>query len=163
MTELTLEQLRFARAIGATDSLIPRATDKKLDDIAFYRNITKSAYEFFSADISGWRKTKGVPYYKTQKINFTPLDEAVQEEPQADMVNNPRNKYMREIKPGVWVDVYDVIQAWKVTNSAQQHLIKKALQGGQRGHKDYETDMHDIIASATRAIELDCAAQELGK
>lgn len=89
---------------------------------------------------------------------------AEQPDPKADMVNKPpHNKYMREIKPGVWVDVYDVIQAWKVTNSAQQHLIKKALQGGQRGHKDYETDMHDIIASATRAIELDHAAQALGK
>lgn len=38
------------------------------------------------------------------------------------------NKYLREIKPGVWVDVYDVLSAWGVTNPALQHLIKKALQ-----------------------------------
>lgn len=65
------------------------------------------------------------------------------------------NKYQREIKPGVWVDVYDVLNAWKVTNPALQHLLKKALQPGERGHKDLETDLKDIIASAQRAYELE--------
>lgn len=64
-------------------------------------------------------------------------------------------KYQREIKPGVWVDVYDVICAWAVTNPALQHLLKKALQPGERGHKDLETDLQDIISSAQRAYELE--------
>ena len=64
------------------------------------------------------------------------------------------NKYLREIKPGVMVDVYDVLAAWDVSNPALQHLIKKALQAGNRGHKDLETDMQDIIDSAIRAKEL---------
>ncbi|RUR49012.1 hypothetical protein ELY37_02920 [Vreelandella populi] len=59
------------------------------------------------------------------------------------------------MKPGVFVDVYDVLQAWAVTNPALQHLIKKALAPGQRGHKDLETDMNDIVASAQRAKELE--------
>lgn len=66
-----------------------------------------------------------------------------------------RNKYMREIKPGVWVDVYDVLHAWRVQNPALQHLIKKALQPGERGHKTMEQDMDDIVASALRARELE--------
>lgn len=57
-------------------------------------------------------------------------------------------------KHEVWVDVYDVINAWAVNNPAQQHLIKKALQAGDRGHKDYAEDMDDIIASAERAKDL---------
>jgi len=65
------------------------------------------------------------------------------------------SKYHREIKPGVFIDVYDVLQAWDVRNAALQHLIKKALQPGARGHKDLETDMNDIIASAKRAKELE--------
>lgn len=69
-----------------------------------------------------------------------------------DMVK--RSKYHREIKPGVWIDVYDVIKAWAVDNPAQQHLIKKALQAGDRGHKSYDQDMEDIIASAVRAKQL---------
>lgn len=65
-----------------------------------------------------------------------------------------RIKYHREIKPGVWVDVYDVLNAWGVSNPALQHLIKKALQPGQREHKDRATDLEDIVKSAIRAKEL---------
>jgi len=64
------------------------------------------------------------------------------------------NKYMRKIK-GVELDVYDVIQAWDVRNPALQHLIKKALQAGNRGHKTLDQDLDDIIASAHRAKELE--------
>lgn len=64
------------------------------------------------------------------------------------------NKYQREIKPGVFVDVYDVLQAWRVTNPALQHLIKKALAPGERGHKTCAEDLRDIEASARRAVEL---------
>lgn len=65
------------------------------------------------------------------------------------------SKYLREIKPGVFVDVYDVLMAWNVTNPALQHLIKKALQAGDRGHKSREQDLQDIIDSAIRAKELE--------
>lgn len=65
------------------------------------------------------------------------------------------NKYLREIKPGVFVDVYDVLKAWDVRNPALQHLVKKALAVGQRGHKDAAEDLRDIVDSAVRARELD--------
>lgn len=65
-----------------------------------------------------------------------------------------RSKYHREIKPGVWVDVYDVLNAWVVSNPALSHLVKKALQPGQRGHKDRAADLDDIVKSAVRAKEL---------
>lgn len=63
------------------------------------------------------------------------------------------NKYSREIKPGVNVDVYDVLVAWGVTSPELQHLIKKALQPGRRGRKSYMEDLKDIRASIDRAIE----------
>ena len=66
-----------------------------------------------------------------------------------------QNKYQREIRPGVWIDVYDVLHAWDVQNPALQHLIKKALQPGQRGHKTRREDLADILASARRACELE--------
>lgn len=67
------------------------------------------------------------------------------------------NKYIKVIKNhegSLAVDVYDVLQAWRVTNPALQHLIKKALQCGSRGHKTQEEDLQDILASAKRAIEI---------
>lgn len=65
-----------------------------------------------------------------------------------------KSKYHREIKPGVFVDVYDVLHAWGVINPALQHLIKKALQPGGRGHKTLLEDLNDIIVSANRAYDL---------
>jgi hypothetical protein len=72
-------------------------------------------------------------------------------------MKNP--KYNKQIKPGVTVDVYDVLQAWNVTNPALQHMIKKALQCGQRGHKDTAEDMADIVACALRAQEIELELQ----
>lgn len=63
------------------------------------------------------------------------------------------SKYNRPCK-GITIDVYDVLKAFNVTCPALQHLIKKALAVGQRGHKDASEDLKDILASAKRAIEL---------
>jgi hypothetical protein len=81
------------------------------------------------------------------KRRFEIIDEGVVEQPVS-------NKYMREVKPGVWVDVYDVIRAWNVVDPCLQHLLKKALASGQRGHKDLKEDLDDILASAKRAVEM---------
>ncbi|MGL5529085.1 MAG: hypothetical protein ACRDCI_12070 [Plesiomonas shigelloides] len=64
------------------------------------------------------------------------------------------SKYTKQIR-GVSIDVYDILKAWGVTNPALQHLIKKALQCGERGHKDAQQDLQDIIDSAVRAKELE--------
>ena len=66
------------------------------------------------------------------------------------------NKYQRQIN-GATLDVYDVLQAWGVTNPAIQHAIKKLLQPGQRGHKDLLQDLQEAHESIVRAIELEAA------
>ena len=65
-----------------------------------------------------------------------------------------RTHYHVEIALDIWVDVYDVLLAWGVTNPAYQHLIKKALKPGNRGHKDLMTDAQDIVDSAIRGKQL---------
>jgi hypothetical protein len=70
------------------------------------------------------------------------------------------SKYDRKIRGKytdyeIIVDVYDVLEAFDVRNSALQHLIKKALCVGIRGHKDKSEDLQDIIDSAIRAKELE--------
>lgn len=66
-----------------------------------------------------------------------------------------RSKYHREVKPGVWVDVYSVLVAFGVTNPADAHAIKKMLLPGKRGHKDAIQDRREAIKSLQRAIELE--------
>lgn len=83
----------------------------------------------------------------------------------AVQVTANQNKYSKLIRgkdqegnvASVYVDAYDVLTAWEVQNPALQHLIKKALQPGERGHKNMVEDLKDIIASAKRALELEMA------
>lgn len=73
------------------------------------------------------------------------------------LLEKPRvepNKYKRVIN-GASVDVYDILKAYEVNNPALQHLIKKALCAGLRGHKDRKTDMKEILSAANRALELE--------
>lgn len=65
------------------------------------------------------------------------------------------NKYQREIKPGVVVDVYDVLEAFRVECPALAHGIKKLLMPGARGAKSVEQDKQEAIDSILRSIELD--------
>lgn len=93
------------------------------------------------------------PELMTDKYKFDPFA-SVEDASTAKQPSITTSKYTKTIH-GVSVDVYDVLQAWGVSNPALQHLIKKALQCGQRGHKDNEQDLQDIIDSAIRAKELE--------
>lgn len=94
-----------------------------------------------------------VPELMTDKYKFDPFV-GVEDAATAKQQGITPSKYTKTIH-GVSVDVYDVLQAWGVSNPALQHLIKKALQCGQRGHKDNTQDLQDIIDSAIRAKELE--------
>lgn len=107
----------------------------------------------------------GVRYWRLSDVAYTsPLvddqDACFQEEPAP-------NKYRRKIKTvstfdchgnpvklDIYVDVYDVIEAFSPMGSALQHAVKKVLCAGQRGHKDRLQDLNDIIASVKREIEM---------
>ncbi|MGL4756444.1 MAG: hypothetical protein ACRCXB_29160 [Aeromonadaceae bacterium] len=93
-----------------------------------------------------------IPELMTDKYKFVPFV-SVEDAATAKQPAITPSKYTKTIH-GVSVDVYDVLQAWGVSNPALQHLIKKALQCGQRGHKDNAQDLQDIIDSAIRAKEL---------
>jgi hypothetical protein len=78
-----------------------------------------------------------------------------------------RTKYHRAIgvvgcecgkRTRVWADVYDVLGAFTGHYTARikpivDHLLKKLLAGGERGHKDLRQDMVDVHDSAQRAID----------
>ena len=63
--------------------------------------------------------------------------------------------YKKEIKPGVVVDVYDVLLAFEVTNPALAHCIKKLLCPGRRHQKTKRQDLLEAEVALTRAIELE--------
>lgn len=72
----------------------------------------------------------------------------------AIIVNQKRNHYSREILPGVWVDVYDVLEAFKTDRPCVDHAAKKLLAPGKRGHKDYITDIQNAIDTLQRELQI---------
>jgi len=116
--------------------------------------------------LGDWRDTLEKRPEQAEFEPFVSVEDAQQELSELEMlakvshlISDKRHritpsKYTKTIR-GVSVDVYDVLQAWGVSNPALQHLIKKALQCGQRGHKDNAQDLQDIIDSAIRARELE--------
>ena len=68
-----------------------------------------------------------------------------------------KNKYDRVVvgKYGtgtIVLDVYRVLNGFEVKDAALQHLTKKALCVGLRGHKDTRQDLVDILDSAKEAL-----------
>ena len=84
------------------------------------------------------------PEYDPQDVAF----------PQPGYPGRPASKYHVQIK-GQWVDVYDILAAYNVTNPADAHAIKKMLCPGQRGVKGGIQDRQEAIVSLQRAIELE--------
>ena len=89
-----------------------------------------------------------------QVVQATEVSEE-EEEAFVAMSDKKVSKYDKLIKSKfdasyVTADVYEVLKAWNVTNPALQHLIKKALQAGDRGHKSITEDMNDIVADVVR-------------
>lgn len=93
--------------------------------------------------------------WKAPHIEPDPLDE-MQAITEIDYHVNveSQSKYHVYIK-GAWIDVYDILMAYGVTNPADQHAIKKMLMPGKRGHKDAIKDREEAILSLKRAIELE--------
>ena len=64
------------------------------------------------------------------------------------------NKYRRGLPEGkTWVDVYDVLELFDVKSHALGHAIKKLLMAGNRGHKDYQTDLNEAVEAIKREIK----------
>lgn len=68
---------------------------------------------------------------------------------------NDGKKYAKTIfglcGTAVEVDVYRVLDAYPTGDAALDHAIKKALNAGNRGHKDKITDYKNIEESARKA------------
>lgn len=65
------------------------------------------------------------------------------------------NHYFRDIPKGVTkMDIYRFLDLFGVTCPVAQHVIKKAVAAGQRGHKDVTRDWQDVQDSAMRKLQM---------
>jgi len=64
------------------------------------------------------------------------------------------NHYFKDVSGLNEIDVYMVLKLFNVTDPCLQHIAKKALCAGQRGHKNFNRDLKDILDTAKRAVEI---------
>ncbi len=130
----------------------PNAEDKRLNWFDFLGR-------FHPNEINNEMEPEEHIFAQSQKkMGWTPLPDPRMRFVKIDDYRLPNaepkyNKYDVDIN-GKKADVYTVLEAFEVTCPALQHLAKKVLKCGRRGHKDELEDLNNIIASANRAKEL---------
>ena len=68
-------------------------------------------------------------------------------------MSEKHNHYFRDC-PYDKIDVYRIIDIFEITDPAAQHILKKCIATGKRGHKDEERDWQDIVDSAQRRLQM---------
>ena len=135
--------------------LVASYFDPKASFSIFKQNLKRNGIKLLCFDDVGLDNSNT----SHQKSHFT-LEAKVNTKINQQFSSMPKNKYDKRVidkyNPYInsVVDVYSVLKAFEVKCPALQHLIKKALCAGLRGHKGIETDLQDIIDSAIRAKEL---------
>ena len=62
--------------------------------------------------------------------------------------------YFIDVSDADYVDFYEIAKRYNVTDPCIQHILKKCLAVGNRGHKDFLHDLQDIADTAQRALEI---------
>lgn len=62
--------------------------------------------------------------------------------------------YFKDVSKLDVIDVYRIIDLWKITDPCDQHALKKILCPGGRGHKDIIQDTQDVIDTMQRKLEM---------
>lgn len=68
-------------------------------------------------------------------------------------MTDKHNHYFRDC-PYNKIDVYRIIEIFEITDPAAQHILKKCIATGKRGHKDEQRDWEDIRDSAQRRLDM---------
>lgn len=76
--------------------------------------------------------------------------------PEEFVFNESGTKYLRDVYCGIngQIDVYAVLDAFKVWCPARQHAIKKLLCAGVRGKNNELDDLREAQDAVTRAIQM---------
>ena len=90
-------------------------------------------------------KTKIGELYVDLKVN---VDVDINSSP------SKHNHYYIDVSDVEEVDFYEIALRYNVTDPCIQHILKKCLAVGDRGHKDFHTDLKDIHDTAVRALRI---------
>lgn len=151
----------YTLTLGGGDIEVPEGADIYVEfsrkHHTFYRSGFKEVYQsegwglthFTSENLDYWNNLP-ILWQRHTKPEELPF---VDDEPKEQ---REHNHYFKDVSDINTIDVYEVLYRFGVTDPCLQHIVKKALCAGQRGHKDFETDLQNIRDTAIRAIEINC-------
>ena len=93
---------------------------------------------------------------EVQSINdqYAEIEQVRQAKNYGTEKNRENSHYFIDVSDVNEVDFYEIAKRYNVTDPAIQHILKKCLAIGNRGHKDLETDLKDILKTAKRALQI---------
>ena len=62
--------------------------------------------------------------------------------------------YYKDVSHLKVIDFYRICELYEITDSCDQHALKKILAVGKRGHKDVIEDTHNIIDTMKRKLKM---------
>lgn len=105
-----------------------------------------------------YKQPESLPFIddESQSINdqYAEIEQVRQEEIHATSKTRENSHYFIDVSDVNEVDFYEIAKRYNVTDPAIQHILKKCLAIGNRGHKDLETDLKDILKTAKRALQI---------
>ena len=69
-------------------------------------------------------------------------------------MQNDKGKHYRFEYKGIKLDPARICKIYNVEGALLPIIVKKALCAGSRGHKDFRSDIEDIICAANRILEM---------
>ena len=166
--EITLQELRdmvnpmkeyLEKQADGSYKLVMRGIVGKDDDIEVpegsevaYKGHDSSAVYFTSLEM-GYRDAEVIWKRHTQPEELPFMDSLNDQYAEIEQVRKHRH-YFKDVSNIAEIDVYAVLKLFDVTDPCLQHIVKKALCAGKRGHKDMMEDLQNIVDTAIRAVEL---------
>ena len=71
-----------------------------------------------------------------------------------EQVRQAHSHYYIDVSDVNEIDFYEIALRYNVTDPCIQHILKKCLAVGNRGHKDFKRDLQDIADTAQRALKV---------
>ena len=105
---------------------------------------------------SSWVDRSGGVYGDSTPSDYDVIaevtDDATSEPQQVEQSSQP-SRYHRQFR-GVTLDLYRVANLWGVKSHALFHAMKKIMMAGNRGAKDYETDLREAILAIQEELKI---------
>lgn len=142
--------------VGKDDDIeVPEGAHSFRENLRFYNEDGSKFYSsgnyWEDSTTSNTIKTIWQLHVQPEELPF--LDSLNDQYAEIERVRKHRH-YFKDVSNIAEIDVYAVLKLFEVTDPCLQHIVKKALCAGKRGHKDMMEDLQNIVDTAIRAVEL---------